>query len=159
MVEGMSGLLAVARRQRVRVKWEPSLGELTWPQGQRRDSSIRATIRTGCAGPSIISPGATSSPNGGRPMRAGTICRWGCAPEPRPRALVTTTPRPMPLLERIRGDHGRSTTGGRTKDNVSLPKQFIEVMMATYGGTRLGRQELDGELMAEAEGSLWPRAS
>jgi phage terminase large subunit-like protein len=49
-------------------------------------------------------------------------------------------------------------TGGKTKDNVSLPKAFIEVMMKTYGGTRTGRQELDGELIADAEGSLWPRA-
>ena len=76
---------------------------------------------------------------------------------PRPRALVTTTPRVMPLLTRLRQDRWTIETGGRTGDNLNLPANFIEVMMATYGGTRLGRQELDGELMAEAEGSLFPR--
>ena len=46
------------------------------------------------------------------------------------------------------------TTGGRTSDNVNLPTNFVDVMMATYGGTRIGRQELDGELIADVEGSL-----
>jgi phage terminase large subunit-like protein len=48
-------------------------------------------------------------------------------------------------------------TDGRTKDNVSLPRGFVDAMMETYAGTRLGRQELDGELIADVEGALWPR--
>jgi phage terminase large subunit-like protein len=64
----------------------------------------------------------------------------------------------MRLLEAIRKLPWTIQTGGRTKDNICLPKNFVEVMMATYGGTRIGRQELDGELMSEAEGSLFPRA-
>ena len=52
-------------------------------------------IRKRCAGRSIISPGATSSPSGGRRRRRGTICCSGCGSGERPRALVTTTPRPV----------------------------------------------------------------
>jgi phage terminase large subunit-like protein len=63
----------------------------------------------------------------------------------------------MRLLNRIKADPWTVMTGGRTNDNVSLPRQFIEVMMATYGGSRIGRQELNGELFSEAEGSLFPR--
>lgn len=70
---------------------------------------------------------------------------------------MTTTPRPLRLLERLRAEQWTVTTGGKTEDNISLPRNFIEVMMAACGGTRIGRQELDGELMAEAEGSLFPR--
>ena len=42
--------------------------------------------------------------------------------------------------------------------NLSLSLNFIEAMRRTYGGTRLARQELDGELIEDVEGSLWPRA-
>jgi phage terminase large subunit-like protein len=86
-----------------------------------------------------------------------SILQMGLRLGPRPRALVTTTPRPLDLLEKLRRDPATVETGGKSSDNVSLPKKFVEAMMATYGGTSLGRQELDGELLGEAEGSLWPR--
>ena len=75
----------------------------------------------------------------------------------RPRALVTTTPRSIPLLNRIEQDEMTVRTGGKTSDNINLPDSFVDAMLNTYGGTRLGRQELDGELIADVEGSLWPR--
>ena len=53
---------------------------------------------------------------------------------------------------------GRSSRGGRSVDNVSLPQRFIDVMSEVYGDSRLGRQELDGEYLSEAQGSLFPRA-
>jgi len=71
--------------------------------------------------------------------------------------LVTTTPRPIKLLQRIIDDPWSVMTTGRTSDNVNLDGKFVEVMTSTYGGTRLGRQELAGELIADIEGSLWPR--
>jgi phage terminase large subunit-like protein len=49
-------------------------------------------------------------------------------------------------------------TGGRTADNPHLPEDFLRAMRRLYGGTRLGRQELDGLLLEEAEGALWTRA-
>jgi phage terminase large subunit-like protein len=76
----------------------------------------------------------------------------------RPRALVTTTPKPVALLRRIRALERVAETGGTSADNVHLPVDFLAAMEAAYGGTRLGRQELDGELIEDAEGSLWPRA-
>jgi phage terminase large subunit-like protein len=75
----------------------------------------------------------------------------------RARALITTTPRPLPLLERIDADPWTVTTRGRTSENINLDEKFVSIMNATYGGSRLGRQELDGELIADVEGSLWPR--
>ncbi|MGJ3648025.1 DNA-packaging protein [Sphingomonas sp. GlSt437] len=74
------------------------------------------------------------------------------------RVLVTTTPRPTPLMHRIRAMPGFVEKRGATRDNTHLPASFVEAMDTLYGGTRLGRQELDGELLADAEGALWTRA-
>ncbi len=75
----------------------------------------------------------------------------------RPRALVTTTPRPVPLLRRIRALERVAETGGRSVDNVHLCADFLAAMDSSYGGLRIGRQELDGELIDDIEGALWPR--
>jgi phage terminase large subunit-like protein len=48
-------------------------------------------------------------------------------------------------------------THGRTSDNINLDEKVIEILTATYGGTRIGAQELDGELLQDAEGALWTR--
>jgi phage terminase large subunit-like protein len=75
----------------------------------------------------------------------------------RPRILVTTTPRPVPLLRRIRGLERMVETGGTIRDNPHLSEEFLRAMEAAYCGTRLGRQELGGELIEDVEGALWPR--
>jgi len=157
MVEGVSGLLAVARKRRIRVKWEPSLNKLTWAQGSVA-MLYSGDNPDGLRGPEHHFAWADELAKWRRPEESWSNLQLGLRAGPRPRALVTTTPRPMRLLETIRADIWTVATGGRTKDNVSLPKNFVDVMTATYGGTRLGRQELDGELMTEAEGSLFPRA-
>jgi len=54
---------------------------------------------------------------------------------------------------------GYSETRGRTIDNLHLPEAFLAAMEASYGGTRLGRQELDGELIEDIEGALWTRST
>jgi phage terminase large subunit-like protein len=75
----------------------------------------------------------------------------------RPRALVTTTPRPIEVLRRIEAEASTITTRGRTSENINLDEKVIEVLTATYGGTRIGAQELDGVLLQDVEGALWTR--
>jgi phage terminase large subunit-like protein len=157
MVEGASGLLSIARRHRILVKWEPSLGKLTWPMGSIAQL-FSGDHADGLRGPEHHFAWCDELAKWRQAEAAWDNLQMGLRAGSRPRALVTTTPRPMRLLQRIRADQWTVTTGGTTRDNVSLPKSFVEVMMATYGGSRIGRQELDGELMAEAEGSLFPRA-
>jgi phage terminase large subunit-like protein len=77
----------------------------------------------------------------------------------RPRVLVTTTPRPTRLMQRVMALPDLMQTQGRTRDNPHLPKSFVEAVTAEYAGTRLGRQELDGELIDDVEGALWTRAA
>ena len=77
----------------------------------------------------------------------------------RPRVLVTTTPKPTvavrDLVERERsGDPAIVITRGSTQENAENLSQFaLAELERRYGGTRLGRQELEGELLEDVEGA------
>ena len=75
-----------------------------------------------------------------------------------PRQLITTTPRPIELIKSIvAGQQGRAfVTRGKTSDNsANLAKTFLERITAQYAGTRLGRQELEAEILGDLPGALW----
>jgi phage terminase large subunit-like protein len=156
MVEGVSGVLSVARRRRHRVKWEPSLGRLRWPNGSEAQL-FSGDSPDGLRGPEHDFAWCDELAKWGEPEAAWMNLQMGLRRGVRPRALVTTTPRPIDLLKRIRGAEWTVTTTGRTDENVNLSEGFVDMMIATYGGTRIGRQELDGELIEEIEGALWSR--
>lgn len=76
-----------------------------------------------------------------------------------PRAFVTTTPRPIPVIREILADPMTVVTRGSTFDNAeNLPAQFLTKLKARYEGTRLGRQELNAEILDDVPGALWSRA-
>ncbi|HET9412876.1 MAG TPA: terminase family protein [Pseudolabrys sp.] len=76
-----------------------------------------------------------------------------------PRIIATTTPRPMKFLRDLIADRGTVVTSGSTFANrANLPASSLAEFERIYGGTRIGRQELEGELLEEAEGALWSRA-
>ncbi len=156
MVEGVSGVLSVARRRRHRLKWEPSLGRLTWPNGSEAQI-FSGDNPDGLRGPEHDFAWCDELAKWGEAEGAWMNLQMGLRRGARPRALVTTTPRPGELLQRIKDAEWTVTTNGRTDENVNLSKGFVEMMIATYGGTRIGRQELDGELIEEIEGALWSR--
>lgn len=79
----------------------------------------------------------------------------------KPRVLLTTTPRPIELVKSIvAGKEGRvAVTRGKTSDNLSnLAPLFVQNITEKYGGTRLGRQELNAEILGDAPGALWTMA-
>jgi phage terminase large subunit-like protein len=156
MVEGVSGVLSVARRRRHRVKWEPSLGRLTWPNASEAQI-FSGDNPDGLRGPEHDFAWCDELAKWGEAEEAWMNLQMGLRRGPRPRALVTTTPRPIDLLKRIKAAEWTVTTSGRTDENVNLSEGFVEMMIATYGGTRIGRQELDGELIEGIEGALWSR--
>ena len=125
MVEGPSGLLAVARRLKVRVKWEPSLGQLTWPKGASAQL-FSGDHPDGLRGPEHDFAWCDELAKWRRPEEAWDNLQMGLRRGIRPRALVTTTPRPQALLQRLAGDPLTVSTGGRTQDNASLPLAFEE---------------------------------
>lgn len=79
----------------------------------------------------------------------------------KPRIIVTTTPRPTPLIRTLatRTDGSVAITRGSTFDNAKnlAPSALLE-LQTRYHGTRLGRQELHGEILEDIEGALWNRS-
>jgi phage terminase large subunit-like protein len=77
----------------------------------------------------------------------------------RPRALVTTTPKPIKLLrELLKSDTTKTTRGTTYENRGNLAPSFYSQIVSKYEGTRLGRQELNAELLEDVPGALWNRA-
>jgi phage terminase large subunit-like protein len=77
----------------------------------------------------------------------------------RPRQIITTTPRPIPILKEILAASTTVLTRGVTADNrANLAPSFIKTIMEKYAGTRLGRQELAAEILDDVPDALWTRA-
>jgi len=157
MVEGVSGILVVARNYGQELNWEPSLGRLRWPNGSEA-MLFSGDNPDGLRGPEHDFAWCDELAKWRLPEEAWMNLQMGLRRGTRPRALITTTPRAIPLLRRLADSEGTVTTGGRTDDNISLDEKFIQAMRATYGGTRIGAQELDGVLLEDVEGALWTRA-
>ncbi|MEP2102843.1 MAG: terminase family protein [Parasphingorhabdus sp.] len=161
MVEGESGLLSIAPPEN-RPLWEPSLKRLRWNNGAEA-YLYSAAEPEGLRGPqhshSWCDEIAKWSNNSGQAQAAWDNLKMGLRLGHAPKIAATTTPRPVPLVRALVSDSGTVITRGGTVDNVAnLSEAFIEVMQSDYGGTRLGRQELDGELIEELEGALWTQA-
>ncbi|MEO7787829.1 MAG: terminase family protein [Sphingomicrobium sp.] len=158
MVEGPSGILAVAQAHGTCLKWVPAQRKLTWPNGST------ATLFSGEDGDGLRGPEHDFA-------WCDELAKWGDAEGTwdnlmfglrrgrRPRALVTTTPRTIPLLDRLRAMDTTIVTGGTTADNVNLSQEFVNQMITSYKGTRLEHEELRGRPLTEVAGSLWPRAT
>ncbi len=75
-----------------------------------------------------------------------------------PRTLVTTTPRPLALLKRLMSDPHSIVTRATSRRNANnLPPAFLTAIEERYGGTRFGRQEIDGDIVEERQGALFSR--
>lgn len=76
----------------------------------------------------------------------------------KPQAIVTTTPRPTALIKALAADKTTALTRGSTYDNrANLAPAFLSKIVAKYEGTRLGRQELNAEILEDNPGALWKR--
>jgi phage terminase large subunit-like protein len=77
-----------------------------------------------------------------------------------PRWVATTTPRPSKLLRMLLLQRGVRITRGKSDDNLSnLSSSYQRNVIDRYRGTRLGRQELDAEILEDVPGALWSRRS
>ena len=164
MVEGESGLLACTP-DGWRPAFEPSLKRLTWPTGAQaflysaaEAESLRGPQHSHAWCDEIAKWDNASD----RAVRSWDNLLMGLRLGGRPRVLATTTPRAVPLMRRLieeSEDGGVTITRGSTYSNAAhLPEAFLENMRNQFGGTTLGRQELDGQLLDEVEGALWSRA-
>lgn len=164
MVEGDSGILAAAPGALAPV-FEPSLRRLTWDNG---------------AIAWLYSAGEPDSLRGPQHSHAwcDEIAKWDNANDrammtwnnlqltmrvgEHPRVLATTTPRNSPIMAYLAAEakQGRVVIAkGKTTDAAgTLPADYLASMIAQFDGKPIGRQELDGDQLDEAEGALWSRA-
>lgn len=162
MVEGESGLLSVGAPWR-RPVFEPSLRRLTWPNG------AQAMLYSAAEPESLRGPQhshawcdelAKWDGAAARATSAWDNLIMGLRLGDDPRIVATTTPRSVPLILRLAAQPGEvAITRGSTFDNAAnLPERFLDTMRRNFSRSLLGRQEIDGELIADVEGALWTRA-
>ncbi len=155
MVDGVSGLLSIAAG--FRPDYESSRRRLVWPNGavaQIFSSEDPESLR----GPQFHFAWCDELAKWKHPQDTYDMLQFGLRLGVFPRQVVTTTPRPLPLLKTILADPGTAVTRLQTAENhAHLAPGFLAALSARYGGTRLGRQELSGELIEDRDDALWKR--
>ncbi|HYI48534.1 MAG TPA: terminase family protein [Allosphingosinicella sp.] len=139
------------------MRWEPSRRRLTFASGAQA-FVYSAANPEGLRGPEHHIAWCDELAKWRRGQAAWDNLRLGLRLGARPRALVTTTPRPVAVLKHVLALDGTVLTGGATRDNPHLSGDFIDAVEAVHKGTRFGRQELEGALLDDVEGTLWPRS-
>ena len=157
MVEGESGLLAV-HPPATRPEYEPSKRRVTWQNGAIA-TLYSADEPERLRGPQHDLAWADELAAWRYMRESWDMLMFGLRLGTNPRALVTTTPKPRGLLRELIADPATVISTGHTEDNrANLAPQFLKTIVGKYHGTRLGRQELGGELLDDVEGALWTRA-
>jgi phage terminase large subunit-like protein len=156
MVEGVSGILATSRPDQ-RPEWEPSKKKLTWPNGCIAE------------GFSAEEPDRLRGPQFGLAW-ADEPAHWDLAKETwdniefglrlkmtvKPKIIATSTPKPTRFWKDLVARGSTIVRRVSTYENlVNLSDTFKATILDRYEGTRVGRQELHGEVLDDIEGALW----
>lgn len=156
MIEGVSGLLAVHSRAE-RPVWKTSLRRVEWPNGavaQVFSSEDPESLR----GPQFEAAWADEVAKWRRGEETWDMLQFGLRLGDAPRQMATTTPRPVPLMRRLIAEPGTVLTRASTRANAfNLAPRFLDAVVGRYQGTRLGRQELDGEMIDDRPDALFRR--
>jgi phage terminase large subunit-like protein len=161
MVEGVSGLLSICPPWN-RPIFEPSNLRLVWPNGAMAHL-FTAEEPEKLRGPNLDAAWGDEICAWGTPDQAATVYDMLSLclriPGPlgdAPQEILSTTPKPMPLLRQIMKNDLTVVTGGSTFDNaVNLDAATLKYLRDKYEGSRLGRQELYAEVLDAFEGALW----
>lgn len=152
MVEGESGILAISPANN-RPIYEPSKRKLTWPNGAVAHT-FSADEPERLRGPQFDAAWCDELA-AWRYSQAWDMLQFGLR-KGNPRVVVTTTPKPTKLIRDLLARKKTVVTRGRTIENKdNLAPAFLEQIVGQYAGTRLGRQELDAELLEDVPGALW----
>jgi len=158
MVDGESGLMNIFPKD-FKPTYQPSLRMLTWPNGAIA-TTYNATEPDQLRGPQHDAAWCDELAKWKYMQETWDQLQFGLRLGTNPRQIITTTPQPKPLIKALLTQKGVVVTRGRTfdnKDNLAAP--FLSKITERFGGTRLGRQELDGEILNDIPGALWTRSS
>lgn len=162
MLGGDSGLLRIGFAHE-RARYEPTRRRVVFPakQGQRPAVAylFSAHDPDSLRGPQFDCAWGDEFCVRPYPEAVLSNLRLGLRLGQRPRLCLTSTPRPLPMLDTLLANPGTRVTRSRTYDNAAnLAPGFIQAMADTYGGSALGRQELDGEIVRDHPGAIFSRA-
>lgn len=156
IVEGDSGILR-SHPKDFRPYYEPSKRRLTWPNGAIA-TLYNATEPDQLRGPQHDAGWCDELAKWAYARETWDQLQFGLRLGSHPKAVITTTPQTKPVLIEILKDSSTIVTKGRTMDNrANLAKKFIEKIHKRFEGTRLGRQELEAEILEDIAGALWVR--
>jgi phage terminase large subunit-like protein len=156
IVEGESGLLAIHPKD-FRPVYEKTNRKLTWPNGAVA-FTYNATEPDQLRGPQHDAAWIDELAKFKYVQETWDQLQFGLRLGNQPRQIVTTTPRPIKIVRKLINDPTCIVTRGRTYDNAdNLAATFLRQIEDRYGGTRLGRQELEGEVLDDMPGALWNR--
>jgi phage terminase large subunit-like protein len=156
MVNGESGILASSPPDFL-PSYTPSQRLLKWPNGSEAhlySSEKPADLR----GPNFHCAWIDELAKYDQAQEVWDTLAMAVRLPPEPRIVVTTTPRPTPIIKSLVEDRATHVTQGSIYDNRSnLSEKFFERLIKRYEGTYLGQQELEGLLISDRPGSLWTR--
>ena len=153
MIEGPAGILAI-HPDRNKPKYEPSKKRLTWPNGCKAQL-FSADEPDVLRGPQCYKLWADELASW-KYEESWDMALMGLRLGDLPQAIVTTTPRPIPIIKSLVTDPDNFITTGSTFENKeNLSAVFFKKVVSKYEGTRLGRQELYAEILEDLEGALW----
>jgi phage terminase large subunit-like protein len=158
MIEGESGILRMAPNW-ARPVYEPSKRRLEWPNGSIA-LAFSAEESERLRGPQFGFLWADELCAWDNAQATWDMAMFGLRVGEHPRWLFTSTPKPIKLLRDLLAREGRDVVimRGSTFDNAAnLAPAFLEAIKARYEGTRLGRQELNAEVLLDVPGALWTR--
>lgn len=154
MIKGRSGILSTAPPWN-RPRFKPSEKGLFWPNGSMA-FYYSAEDAEQLRGPEHHAAWVDELAKFRNPVDPWDNLLMGLRLGTFPRVMVTTTPRPHPMLKELCAASDTHLTRGSTYDNkANLPKRFLAKLTELYEGTRVGRQELFAELFDDVEGALF----
>lgn len=160
MVEGESGLLATIPSRKIR-KWNRSQGDLYLTNGtqfQGFSSQVPDSLR----GPQFHRAWGDELAAWIYMRRTYDNLIFGLRLGDNPQCILTSTPKPYPLIKELvarakAGDGAVLTEGSTYENKQNLSPAFLKELLARYEGTRIGREQLHGEILDDAPGALWTR--
>jgi phage terminase large subunit-like protein len=161
LAQGDSGILSVHPKD-FRPVYAQSTRSMTWPNGAKA-FFYNGTEPDQLRGPQHDAGWVDEIAKYREAQSCWDQLQFGLRLGDRPQQLITTTPRPIPIIrdlvaQSVEPDSTVIVTRGSTFDNHhNLSASFLEAVEERYGGTRLGRQELGGEIIDDVPGALWTR--
>ena len=138
-------------------KYEPSKRRLTWPNGAVA-VAFSGDEPDQLRGPEHDTVWMDELAKFKYPQDTWDMMELGLRVGAHPQVCVTTTPRPIPIIKQLIADPDTvDVTGSSYENKENLSEHFIKRILRRYEGTRLGRQEVHGDILDDVPGALWTR--